>query len=349
MASQVQQVVEATVGVSCHAWSGDRKEVALCPNNNELRILSGWKEKFKMDEHDMLISAIDWHPESNFIVTCSHDRNAFVWNYDEDEGWKPSLVILRIERAALCVQWSPDGQKFAVGSSAKCIPVCYYEKDNNWWVSKMIKKHKSTVLSVAWHPNSQILASGSSDFKCRVFSAFVQGVDATQLTTVAFGDTYAEFSAAGWVHGVAYSPSGDALAFCGHDSSIHFVSFSGGEPVEQTIRFDFLPLTSLLFLSETQVVGAGHDMNPALFEKGAAWSFSAFVDKKTQDGGPKNDDASDVKKRMAMWQAKDKTGQASKDEASWLKHQGPITCLKPYGPKKFSTSAPDGKIVVWAV
>ena len=96
----------------------------------------------------MLISAIDWHPTSNYIVTCAHDRNAFVWSFDEGEKkWKPSLVILRIERAALDCRWSRDGQKFAVASSAKCVPVCYYESDNNWWVSKMIKKHKSSVLS----------------------------------------------------------------------------------------------------------------------------------------------------------------------------------------------------------
>ena len=157
-----QALTEATVGVSCHAWSPDQSQVAFSPNSNELKIVdaSSLESKFRMNEHDMLISAMDWHPTSNFIVTCSHDRNAFVWNYDEAEAtWKPSLVILRIERAALDCKWSPDGQKFAVASSAKCVPVCYYEQDNNWWVSKMIKKHKSTVLSLAWHPCSQIIAT----------------------------------------------------------------------------------------------------------------------------------------------------------------------------------------------
>ena len=36
-----------------------------------------------MYSKNMSLAAIDWHPASNFIVTCSHDRNAFVWNYDE--------------------------------------------------------------------------------------------------------------------------------------------------------------------------------------------------------------------------------------------------------------------------
>lgn len=44
------------------------------------------------------------------IVSCSHDRNAFVWTFNTAEArWEPNLVILRINRAALHVRWSPDG------------------------------------------------------------------------------------------------------------------------------------------------------------------------------------------------------------------------------------------------
>ena len=148
-----QQLTDATIGVSAHAWSPDGNEVAFAPNSNELRIADAktLETRHSLKEHDMLISAIDWHPTSNYIVTCAHDRNAFVWSFDDQEKkWKPSLVILRIERAALDCRWSRDGQKFAVASSAKCVPVCYYESDNNWWVSKMIKKHKSSVLISAF-------------------------------------------------------------------------------------------------------------------------------------------------------------------------------------------------------
>ena len=68
----------------------------------------------------------------------------------------PTLVILRINRAATSVKWSPDGRKFAVASGAKCVPVCHYEASNDWWISKMIKNHKSTVLCLDWCPNSKV-------------------------------------------------------------------------------------------------------------------------------------------------------------------------------------------------
>lgn len=34
----------------------------------------------------------------------------YVWNLEGSE-WVPTLVILRLNRAALCVQWSPKGEK----------------------------------------------------------------------------------------------------------------------------------------------------------------------------------------------------------------------------------------------
>ena len=194
-------LVDPTQGISCHAWNRDRSQLAVCPNDNTMLIYGNTQEPDKskwdllhtLSEHDMLISAIDWSPVTGLIVTCSHDRNAFVWKLDEKENvFKPSLVILRIDRAATHCRWSADGKKFAVASGSKCVPVCYYEENNDWWVSKMIKKHKSTVTKVAWHPNSQLLATGSTDFKCRVFSAYVKQIDerqeAAQFEATPFGE-----------------------------------------------------------------------------------------------------------------------------------------------------------------
>lgn len=46
-----------------------------------------------------------------FIYTLSilQDRNAYVWTIDDKGKWKPTLVLLRISRAATCVKWSPNG------------------------------------------------------------------------------------------------------------------------------------------------------------------------------------------------------------------------------------------------
>lgn len=64
--------------------------VAICANDNRLQIYEGcnspsfasWRLAHVLEEHDLIISGISWSPVTNKIVTCSHDRNAFVWSYD---------------------------------------------------------------------------------------------------------------------------------------------------------------------------------------------------------------------------------------------------------------------------
>lgn len=80
------------------------------------------------------LAGIDWAPKSDRIVTCGADRNAYVWS-QKDGVWKPTLVILRINRAATFVKWSPLENKFAVGSGARLISVCYFESENDWWAT----------------------------------------------------------------------------------------------------------------------------------------------------------------------------------------------------------------------
>lgn len=105
-------------GISCHAWNKDRSKLAICPNSNEIWIYSGchapdpsqWRKEAVLTEHDMLVSGLDWSPVHDQLVSCSHDRSAFVWKYEAAfRQWKPLLVVLRITRAATNVKWSPDG------------------------------------------------------------------------------------------------------------------------------------------------------------------------------------------------------------------------------------------------
>ncbi len=65
-------------------------------------------------QHDQVVSGLDWAPQTNRIVSCSHDRNAYVWTL-EAEGWKPVLSVLRINRAATHVKWSPQENKVRAG------------------------------------------------------------------------------------------------------------------------------------------------------------------------------------------------------------------------------------------
>ena len=222
--------------IVCHAFNKDRTRVAISPNDGTVHVLkkSGakWETEVILKEHTQVVTGIDWGAETNRIVTCGADRNGYVWVEGEDGVWKPTLVILRINRAATDVKWSPKEDKFAVASGSRLISVCYYENENQWWVSKHIKKPiRSTVLAVDWHPNNILIAAGSTDFKCRVFSAYIKEIEAKPEATnwgkkMPFGHLMAEFSngRGGWVHSVAFSPSGSKVAWTAHDSSVSVVT-----------------------------------------------------------------------------------------------------------------------------
>lgn len=202
------------------------------------------------------------------ILKIYTDRNAYVWE-PSPSGWKPTLVLLRINRAATFVRWSPSEKKFAVGSGARVIAVCYFEEENDWWVSKHLKKPiRSTVTSLAWHPNSVLIAAGSTDSHARVFSGFIKGIDARPESSVwgerlPFNTVCGEYlnDSAGWIHDVAFSPSGDALAFAAHDSSITVVYPSAPEQPPKAminVSTQMLPFTSLIWNGESEIVAAGH-------------------------------------------------------------------------------------------
>jgi len=385
----LHQLTLPTEGISCHAWNADRTMIAICPNNNEIHIYEtqSWKRLHTLSEHDLLVSAIDWSVATNKIVSCSHDRNAFVWTYEPESTqpslsandkptmipatWKPALVILRIDRAAIDVKWSSDGLRFAVASGAKCVPVCTYDIANDWWVCKMVKKFKSTVLCCAFHPtNGQLLATGCADFKCRIFSTFATDVDGNNVdagpfqTPVEFGEVYLELSALGWIHAVAWSPSGNTLAFAGHDSSIHFASLNTYSPaapetsvVVRTVRLNELPVCNLLFLNENAVVGAGHDFNPMIFTNNKStgeWSFFCNVDKAATAGAVEVA-AGGVNAARELFKNKTTRGQDLKSDSDTLKttHERPITTMQDASLRKgkavtrISTSGLDGKVVIW--
>jgi len=286
----------AQVPLSCHSFNTTRDRLAVSLNSNEAIVYGfqggEWKPEETLAEHDKTITSIDWGRLTNRIVTCSQDRNAYVWSEVPDPAsprrliWKPTLVLLRINRAATYVRWSPKEDKFAVASGDRAIAICSFDSENDWWVSKLLKKPiRSTVLSVDWHPNNVLLAAGSADNKARVLSAYIKDVDKRPTPTVwgdklPFNTICGEYGnpTGGWVHSVGFSPSGDVFAFASHDSSVTVVYPSSNAIFH--VRTSSLPFVTLTWTSEEGLIAAGHDCQPTLFKGNAnnGWKMIASLD-----------------------------------------------------------------------
>jgi len=343
--------------ISSHAWNADRSRVAVCPNTNEIRIYKVEGSEYTLEhilpDHDQLVTGIDWGHKTNRILSCSQDRNAFVWTYnDEEKTWEPTLVILRINRAATKCMWSPKEDKFAVASSAKVVSVCYFEEDNDWWVSKHIKKHGSTITDLSWHPNNVLLATSGSDFRCRVFSGFVKGIDNRKDFAggtpfgkkLPFGALLKECEpVGGWVHSVRWSPSGNKLAYVAHDSTVHILDCADENHVEHCVNTQTLPYRDLIWLTENSLICVGHDYNPTLFSSsGEGWKLVAKLDagsKKKAQGFS----------AMAKFKALDRTGDEKGSDLLKIvtRHQNSIQGIFKIDDNRFSTIGADGNVAVW--
>uniref|UniRef100_A0AAQ5YIU7 Actin-related protein 2/3 complex subunit n=1 Tax=Amphiprion ocellaris TaxID=80972 RepID=A0AAQ5YIU7_AMPOC len=309
--------------LSCHAWNKDRTQIAVSPNNNVVNIYEkkgkDWVKIHELTEHSGRITGIDWAPESNRIVTCASDRNAYVWTMKD----------------------------------ARLISVCYFEKENDWWLSKHIKKPiRSTILSLDWHPNNILLAAGSADLHCRVFSAYIKDIEDKPGPTawgakMPFGEVLLEQKdCGGWVHSVSFSPSGDQLACVTHSSSVIVVDAAQSKQVTQ-LTTEHLPMLSVLHVSPTELMAAGHDSCPYQFTyKGpGTLKFVKKLDipKQTSKGS-----------MSAMQHFRNLDKRATEDDSNELDtlHQNSITQLcvvsgEKTKVEKFSSVGLDGAMVIW--
>jgi len=345
--------------ITCHAWNKDRTQIAISPNSHEVHIYAkkgaNYEKLYTLSEHTQRVTSIDWAPKSNRIVTCGTDRNGYVWTLNGSDGWKPTLVILRINRAATCVKWSPNENKFAVGSGARLISVCYFESENDWWVSKHIKKPiRSTVTTLDWHPNNYLLAAGSSDFKTRIFSAYIKEIEEKPEPCawgkkMNFGNCMQEFSgggSGGWVHSVSFDASGNRLAWVGHDSTV-YVTRGGAEVHSGLLRTTSLPFLTCEWAGPNSLVVAGHDCELILMNIDDSEKITFMgklgVVKKKESGNLS---------AMAKFQQLDKKATTEQDTARSSVHQNSITQLSIHtGSKskisKMTTTGVDGQVVIW--
>jgi len=219
------------------------------------------------------------------------------------------------------------------------------------------------VLSVAWCPNNKFVVTGSSDNKCRIFSAYLKKLDGAEedgfgtiwADAYKFGELLVEFDQANsWVHSVAWAPNKMQIAFAGHNSVVHFAQLQQGtSPVTSVVTAD-IPFLDIHFLSDTALVAAGYNCNPALFvNSGSGWVFKENLDK-AEKGDKKPAPASSAfSAARTMWADSAHKGHAAgsgaehKEIALLTRHQNTVTTIWKVRPGTISTSGVDGRVLFW--
>lgn len=238
------------------------------------------------------------------IVTVSHDRNGYVWDLDVKQNkWIPTLVILKLNRAATGVEWSPDKTKFIVTAAQKKCMCCGYNQENRWWQAYPLATGSPTSVCARWMADSVHLVCVTTARHCHLFTISPAEVDESgkrikkDKKTKKPLEEITKWSSQGWANCCAVSPGGNWIAFASQDSRIKFIKLekpvlSTDQPIhedgtrddpkeafEQDISVNGLPLLSAQFLSETCLIGGGFDCQPRLFWlNGEKWEDLGLVD-----------------------------------------------------------------------
>ncbi|KAK8796619.1 hypothetical protein WA588_000912 [Blastocystis sp. NMH] len=306
---QAITVCKVSKSLSCHCWNKDKSQVALATrNSNDIYVYNtchssnfeNWKLIHTLSGHDLPVTALDWDPNYNRILSCSEDCNAYVWNY-EDGKWIPTLVVLKIKRAALCCKWSPNGKAFAVGSSERKLRICTFNADQNLWVHPsglrvkqeqeeeggdstpvVANKTRGSIFCVCWDRTGQLLCRGSLDGSMSIVSTYYDpsepirecpfDVASKELFGFVFGDK------CGVVEDIAVSQNNQVIAYTDRNSDVHFLEFKGHAMSKQTVHCPTLPFTCLLFITDTILAAGGFDNNLHILVKKSEWEYVGVAD-----------------------------------------------------------------------
>jgi len=150
-------------------------------------------------------------------------------------------------------------------------------------------------------------------------------------------------NSAGWVHAVSFSPSGDALAFAAHDSSITVVYPNGADQPPRaviSVSTQLLPFMSLIWSSESEIIAAGYDCQAYRFRGSeGGWQISGSLEAKGRPGvggGEREESA------LNMFRQMDLKGKVKDDTQLKTVHQNTISTIRSYEQggevvKKFSS------------
>ena len=266
-------------GISCLAFNKDFTKVAISKKDNiiyiyeikDLMKTNSWKLEYKLENHVGYISGLDWNPHTNNILSCSHDKTAFVWEYS-NKNWAPEIVVAdKIKLGYLCCKWNIRGDKFCAGTSAKNLFIGFYNYDSKWWVVRNIKVHKSSVVCCEIDPTSLFVISGSTDLRVYVSSCYICDIDDKYLTdrtkqfAQKFGSVIYEFRPNCWVNSVAWNKSGIIGYAANQNATIYVINIFDNKT--EIIKCKHSPVTLIVPNGENSFFAVCYDRNIFEYEK----------------------------------------------------------------------------------
>jgi len=377
MSVKVEHKILGVVTDFCYDQNGTRMALAV---GSSVQIYQhdgkAWKLEDTLTKHYMHVSGVDWDHVNDRIVSVSHDRNAFVWEYDSVEAlWKPTLVVCRCLKSLLCVSWSPGGNKIAIGAADKSITVCYYDGSNDCWVAKKCKKPiTSSVTCLDWNDNNMHVVAGTMSNQVLLYMAFVKECEPRPKPDREGGDMLKykrpfsgiwESKTIGSVQAVKFvvrnKECTDACFVASDNAScLYFFDTTASEKAIWIFPTAYLPFKTIEVMNDHVLCAAGYSYEPILYD----FKREGCQELKQLDEKKKSAKKTKVNAAFKMFQNIADMGEMQGDKKSKkeknTKHTNTIAMIRIAGIRepgqrgigkavKISTGGIDGRVVTWSL
>lgn len=290
----------------------------------DLKSPKTWTKQHTLTKHSQYITSVDWHPETNKLLTCSHDKTCIIWTFNEDK-WDHTYLIAGSKLSYLTASWNTRGDKICAGTGSHNLIVGHYIKEKDWWTAEHIKKggHKSSIVSCKIDANSLLILSGSTDCRVLIFSCYIAEVDDSFITeknkdlVKPFGTCVYEYVGNSWINYVCFNSSG-TLAYVAEQGknedkkSITVINFF--EDKKESFNIEGSPCTFIKANGEKSLYVVDYDRNIMRYDDGG----KGFEMKKllTKGGEEKKSDEDIIKK-----------SKKKEEKKAYFKHPGYITSV----------------------
>ncbi|GLI60454.1 hypothetical protein VaNZ11_002611 [Volvox africanus] len=175
--------------VQAIAWNGDCSSIAVShcgndvvlyePTTTSLGTLS-WSKVAVLEGHHQMVSDLDWAPRADQLLSCSYDRNAFVWTRSKTitttkTAASTTASVPELQSSQACSNCRPhtaspsssrNGTRMARAASASAPnPAsisCTKSLSSGWEKQMVITRLTKGALCVRWSPSEAKFAIGSA-------------------------------------------------------------------------------------------------------------------------------------------------------------------------------------------